>query len=102
MWLTHWILGAGSALALSVLAASAQAAPAGPAAGIRDLGVSVAEKAAYRRCWRHRGKRHCRWYRGSSRAYSGYYEHDSNSLLFGSRRWVDQMDREGRFGRPSR
>jgi hypothetical protein len=28
----------------------------------------------------------------------GYYEHDANKLPFGSQRWWDQMQREGRLG----
>jgi hypothetical protein len=38
-------------------------------------------------------------YRDARRGYdSGYYEHWADKLPFGSRRWFDQMEREGRFG----
>jgi hypothetical protein len=55
-----------------------------------------------RHCWREHGRRHCRSYGGpATYSYrsggSDYYEHDSNSLPYGSQRWWDQMLRENRL-----
>jgi hypothetical protein len=81
----HWLLGAAGALALSALSVSAQAAPLG--VGSEDL-KAVAEQNTVvqdvvwvRRCWRHRGHRHCRmvWldrpYYYDAYPYGGYYSY---------------------------
>jgi hypothetical protein len=67
MKLKHWLIGSAAAFAVSVIGSSIQAAPAsGPAAALKAAAAqesSAVEKAAYRRCWRYHGRRHCRWYR---------------------------------------
>ncbi|HJU30707.1 MAG TPA: hypothetical protein VJ740_04610 [Hyphomicrobiaceae bacterium] len=63
---------AGAALAVSLFAAPATAAPAANLQGIAK-DTSAVEQAHYRRrCWWHHGHRHCRraYYR---RHYYGYY-----------------------------
>jgi hypothetical protein len=86
-----WLIGTVAAVGFGGLAVTAQAAP------LRDVGVlgqsatSDVEKAA-RRCWWHRGHRHCRYY--------GYREYGyPENYRTGSRRWWEEMDREGRGGR---
>ena len=64
MTFKHWLIGAAGALALSTLSASVQAAPLAP--GPDSLKAAANENAALqdvawvRRCWWHRGHRHCR------------------------------------------
>jgi hypothetical protein len=67
----RYCLGAAAgAVALGLATLSAQAAPAGSATmDLKGSAVSSVEKAA-RRCWWHRGHRHCRYYRDY-----GYYPH---------------------------
>jgi hypothetical protein len=64
--------------------------------------TAFVEKIASRHCWRHHGRQHCSLYGGArvlrhQNGGSGYYEHDSSSLPFGSQRWWDQMLRENRL-----
>jgi hypothetical protein len=67
----HWIVGAAGALALGLFAASAEAAPAGHATGLKAAaGETTAVEQVRRRCWRHRGHWHCRRY--SRRYYPRY------------------------------
>jgi hypothetical protein len=48
--------------ALGILATPASAAPASGLQGAEaGTGASATEQVAYRRCWWHRGHRHCRW-----------------------------------------
>ena len=62
---------AGAALAVSLFAAPATAAPAANLQGIAK-DTSAVEQAHYRRrCWWHRGHRHCR--RAHYRRHYGYY-----------------------------
>ena len=58
-------------LATAATTLSMQPASASPLSGAAKLNksTSVVEKAAYRRCWWHRGHRHCRWV-----GYSNYYD----------------------------
>jgi hypothetical protein len=62
---------------------------------------TLVDTVASRHCRRHNGTRHCTWYGAPRARYrngdSEYYEHDSNSLPFGSQRWWDQMLRENRL-----
>jgi hypothetical protein len=79
-------------------AAGVPNASASPSGAMLNLGMpdlSVAEKVA-RRCWWHRGVRHCR-YRGSG-AY-GYSPNLPEAYRTGSGRWWQEMDRQDRGGR---
>lgn len=55
-----WPILSAAAFALAALATPASAAPAS-LEGIKGNTPSAAEHVAYRRCWWHRGHRHCRW-----------------------------------------
>jgi hypothetical protein len=58
-----------SAAAMSIAASGTQAAPISGASELKPS-TNAVEKAAYRRCWWHRGHRHCRWF------HSAYYDDD--------------------------
>jgi hypothetical protein len=77
MELKYWLSGAAGAIALGMLSVSAQAAPLGAAGeGLRaNAGQSglVQEARWVRRCWWHRGHRHCR--RVWRRRWGGYPYH---------------------------
>jgi hypothetical protein len=101
-------MGAAGALVVAMAVTGAQAGPTARAP--TDLKAAAAEfspveTTAYRRCrWRdNRG--HCTRY-GGRRVHgnrdweSDYYEHDVNTLPYGSQRWWDQMLRENRAGNP--
>jgi hypothetical protein len=71
------IRAAAAAAAGGAIGMSAQAAPLGGVAGdVRAAGQATAvEKAAYRRCWRRYGVRHCRLYYGYyDGGYDPYYD----------------------------
>jgi hypothetical protein len=90
------------ALPLGAIATTTQAAPgANAAAELTPFkNLSLAEPIA-RRCWRHRGVRHCRRHGGYRvYGYSGPYR--SDAYRTGTRRWWQEMDREGRGGRGNR
>ncbi len=76
MTLKYWLGGVVGAMALGMLSLSAQAASLGSAAeGVRANAAEnsmVQEARWYRRCWWHRGHRHCRrvW-----RRWGGYPYH---------------------------
>jgi hypothetical protein len=97
-----WILGAVGPLVLVGMVTTGQAASI---AGFTRLVAAVTKPAlvdqvASRHCWRHNGTRHCTWGAPRARYRNGgseYYEHDSDSLPFGSQRWWDQMLRENRL-----
>jgi hypothetical protein len=75
----HWAAAAAGAIALGFAAAtSAGAAPAGALTGLQTAagGTSAVEEARYgRRCWRHRGRLHCRrvHHRRHYYGYAPYY-----------------------------
>jgi len=87
---------AASAVAFGVgsLTAGAEAAPIGNLLATGG-GTGQVEKVA-QHCWWHRGTRHCRYYGYQSRYRERGYPQDYRT---GSRRWWDEMDREGRGGR---
>jgi hypothetical protein len=104
------LVGGAGSLVLALMAVSAQAAPLPePGSALRAAAAtsSPVDTISTRRCWREHGRRHCRSYggpatysyRSSGSDYSGrdYYEHDANSLRFGSQRWWEQMLRENRL-----
>ncbi len=67
-------IGAVTALALSVWIGSAQAAPGGVALEYKStLGETSNVEKAHRRCWWHRGHRHCRRYVRAYRYYDAPY-----------------------------
>ena len=76
MKLKYWLSGAAGALALGMLSFSAQAGPlSGAGEGLRaNAGESALVQQAHwvRRCYWHRGHRHCRrvW-----RRWGGYHHH---------------------------
>ncbi len=73
------MVGLVGAIALSILGATAHAAPAGNAMhGARAAGVPLlaVEKIAYRRCVRRRGYRYCHW----RSTYSSYYREITRSV----------------------
>jgi hypothetical protein len=98
------VIGVLSLASLGLGSLAAQAAPAAPGAletmtaATRD---GKAENVAYRRCWWHRGHRHCRWYGSRYRGYGyGYYGPlYPEAYRTGSSRWWQEMDREDRGGR---
>lgn len=62
--LSKYLSIAAVALTVGVFAAPASAAPTANLQGAApEAGESAAEKVAYKRCWWHRGHRHCRWVR---------------------------------------
>jgi hypothetical protein len=74
MTLRIWLLAMAGALVMGLAGSSAQAAPAGggPAAALKGEASrnSAVEKTDWRRrCWYHRGHRHCRW-----QWYDDYYD----------------------------
>jgi hypothetical protein len=102
-----WIMATAGPLVLGIISTAAQAVPITNSAA--DLRTAVAnsssvDDAAFRRCWRHNGRRHCAWYgRPGGHGYRGggdYYEHDPDKLPYGSQRWWDEMLRENRAGNP--
>ena len=61
-------------LAFGVLATPSLAAPATGLNGIESqAGSSLTEEVAYRRCWYHRGHRHCRWVGGYGPGFSLHF-----------------------------
>lgn len=66
MKMKYWLSASAGALALGLMAVSAEAAPLSSAAG--DLKASAGQTSAVdqvywrRHCWRHRGHLHCRRY----------------------------------------
>jgi hypothetical protein len=76
MTLKTWMLAAAGALILAFAGSSAQAAPAGGlAAELKseaNRGSGVQEATWRRRCWWHRGHRHCRRYWDDGYGY--YYD----------------------------
>lgn len=78
MTLKHWLVGAAGALAVGTLSASVQAAPLGTARdnlrAAANENTVVQDVVWVRRCWWHRGHRHCRrvW-RDSGYYDPGYY-----------------------------
>jgi hypothetical protein len=86
------------ALTLGVLAAPASAAPAVGIFGneARTAGTTLVEKAA-RRCWWHRGHKHCRYYREYRPGFNFYigpgYRHRHGH--WGHRHW---RHRHGHWG----
>lgn len=67
------------ALTLATFAAPASAAPAS-LEGVKGGAPSATEHVAYRRCWYHRGHRHCRYVREGYR-----YEPGVNLYIGGGR-----------------
>jgi hypothetical protein len=61
--------------------------------GVADQ-ASAGQKRKYKRYYN--SYRYEEGYR--YRADSGWYPRDSNQLRFGSKEWLQQMEREGRFG----
>jgi hypothetical protein len=59
----HYLAGLSAAVAFGLLAATAQAAPAGSTSGAAATArtASAVEKVAYRRCIRRDGARVCGW-----------------------------------------
>jgi hypothetical protein len=105
MKLERWLPGAVGLLVIGNVALPARAAPiSGTAAavGANASRSAFTDQVAARHCSHRHESRHCSWY-GQRQAYryrsgnSDYYEHDSNSLAFGSQRWWDQMLRENRL-----
>ncbi len=58
--LAKYISGAALALGAGLLCAPASAAPVGNLTGLQAPATSNVEQVAYRRCWRHHGRLHCR------------------------------------------
>jgi len=57
-----WVASGAFALALGFLTAPASATPLSAMDGVRSGDIaSAAEQVSYRRCWWHKGHRHCRW-----------------------------------------
>lgn len=80
------------AAALALAGAFAAPAHAAPTSGFAVAPSSdpAIEKAAYRRCWHHRGKTVCRYYRnyGYAPYYDdGYYGGPAFGLYFGGGGW---------------
>jgi hypothetical protein len=106
MTLEHRLVTAAAALAVSIVAAAAEAAPITSAAvnlsAAAARETSFVDKAA-RRCWWRNGQRHCVRV-GQQRVYgyrnqgSDYQEHIPEKLPYGSSSWWDQMVRENRGG----
>jgi len=100
-----WTLSLVAAAALVLAAPPAGAAVLGPtapgtAAAARDAAMRL--DVDYRRCWRRKGRTHCRWYaepddygprEGSGRIVR-QPEYDSRKLPFGSKIWWEQIERE--------
>jgi hypothetical protein len=82
-------------MAAAAVPSATEAAPGAPTARLKAA-LSI-EKAAYQRCYRHRGRRVCRWYRVPYREY-GIPE----NYRTGSSRWWQEMDRTDRGGRGGR
>jgi hypothetical protein len=78
MTFKHWLVGAAGALAMGTLSASVEAAPLGPAAdtlkATAEENTAVQDVVWVRRCWWHRGHRHCRrvWREGPYYYYDPY------------------------------
>ena len=104
MKLQTWVLGAAASLGLAFVTTAHAMPKAGSATDVATTasGSSLVYEIAARHCWRRNGVRHCtrhdepRVYRYRNGG-SDYYEHDANSLPFGSQRWWDQMLRENRL-----
>ena len=93
-----------AAIGLTMMARGTDAAPiSSNVQAATSTEATAVENAAYRRCWRRNGVTCCRWYgEGRLRGYRArprYYEYDANRLPFGTSRWWEQMEREGRAGR---
>jgi hypothetical protein len=79
MTLKHFCIFVAAAGVLTVMAATAQAAPllgTGNDLKIGAVNAFNVEKAAYRRCWIRHGVRHCRWigyYDDYGYGYAPYY-----------------------------
>jgi len=89
-----WMAASAVAFGVGSLTAGAEAAPIGNLLATGG-GTGQVEKVA-QHCWWHRGTRHCRYYGYQSRYRERGYPQDYRT---GSRRWWDEMDREGRGGR---
>ena len=105
MRVQRWLLGGVGLFVIGSVALPAHATPITSslaAVGADAWQSSLADQIAARHCSHGHGTRHCSWYH-PRRVYryrngnSDYYEHDSNSLAFGSQRWWDQMLRENRL-----
>ena len=72
------------ALVLGSWAVPVSAAPLGTLDGIKSENTSAAEQVSYRRCWWHKGHRHCRRYGGYG--YYPYYGSPGISFYFGGGR----------------
>jgi hypothetical protein len=100
-----WLPGVVGLLVTGSVVLPARAAPitsSAAAVGADAWQSSLTDQIAARHCSHGHGTRHCSGY-DPRRVYryrngsSDYYEHDSNSLAFGSQRWWDQMLRENRL-----
>jgi hypothetical protein len=58
--------------------------------------ASAAQKRPHKRWYGYDGAH--RYGKQRQPGANGWYPHDSSELAVGSRRWFDQMEREGRFG----
>lgn len=91
------MLGAAAVAAAALFGNTANAAPAfAPTGAVAGVETSAVEPVA-RRCWWHRGHRHCKYYRYRHRrdrvyGYPEIYPH-------GSTNWWHEMDRQERGGR---
>jgi hypothetical protein len=88
-------------LSLPLIASGTTAQAIPPAGAAARRAPTSAVMTVAQRCWWHRGVRHCQRYRGYRvYGYSGPYR--SDAYRAGSRRWWQEMDREGRGGRGNR
>jgi hypothetical protein len=87
MIFTHWVFGAAAAIAVGTLSASVQAAPL--AASPDNLKATAGENSTVanvvwvRRCWWHRGHRHCRRVWRDSDYYYYYDPYPHGGFFFG-------------------
>jgi len=101
--LRYSIMGALGAVLLGGVPHAVHAGPTSIAGATRMTGqeTSAVEKAAYRRCWRRRGVRHCSGSRRAPRVY-GYGDYYGRprpeAFPTGSTSWWRAMDYEGRGG----
>jgi hypothetical protein len=75
MSIRTWLISAAGAVALGFIGTSAQAAPIGSVNGVQSSAAQnsgVQEATWVRRCYWHRGHRHCRRYWDDSYGYYGY------------------------------
>jgi hypothetical protein len=85
------------AIATTTLAAPSVSAPT----TLSQFEDSSFREPVAQRCWWHRGVHHCQRY-GGYRAYGYSGPYRSDAYRTGSRRWWQEMDREGRGGRGNR